>query len=101
MGTAYQPPGTADEVSQARLPRLDPVLVHPVAVTDQDAGPVVDEGGKGFFGATRMDHIEGHPLTGHHPEPREGVETVPGGFINIVDGGRPRYLSRDRRRWGD
>src|SRR4029450_10322931 len=64
-----QAPGRADEMRQTRLPHLHPVLVHPVAVTDQDPLPVVDEGSEGFFGATRMDHIEGDPSTRHHPEP--------------------------------
>ena len=42
-----------------------------------------------------MDHIEGHSLIGHYPEPLQGVETVPGSFINIVDWSLPR-LPRNR-----
>src|SRR5215471_9972785 len=80
-----QAPRRADEMGQARLPGLDPTLIHPIAIADQDPLPVVDEGGKGFFGATWMNHIESYPLTGHHPEPLQRVETVPRGFINIVD----------------
>src|SRR5262245_61060185 len=46
-----QAPCRPDEVRQARLPRLHPVLVYSVAVTHQDAGPVVDEGCESFFGS--------------------------------------------------
>src|SRR5262245_7685801 len=79
----------ADEVRQARLPRLHPVLVHAVAVTHQDTCPVVDEGCKGLFGAAWMDHVECYPLTGHHPEPTQGMHTEPRRFIDIVDRGLP------------
>src|SRR4029453_698926 len=72
-----------------------------IAITDQDTLPVVDEGGEGCFGATRMDHIESDPLTGHHPEPLQGMETNPGGFINIVDWGLPRLPRNHRIVWVD
>ena len=39
----------------------DPVLVHAIAITDQEAGPVVDQGGKGLFGAAGMNHVEAPP----------------------------------------
>ena len=84
-----QAPRRPDEVRQACLPRLHPVLVHAVAVTDQDACPVVDEGCEGFFGPVGMNHVERHPLTGHHPEPMQGMHTEPRGFIDIVDRGLP------------
>src|SRR5713101_7425431 len=45
-----QAPCAADEMGQAGLPCLPPMAIHAVAVTDEDACPVVDEGGKGFFG---------------------------------------------------
>src|SRR4029450_260903 len=84
-----QAPRRPDEVRQARLPRLYPVLVHTVAVTDQDPGPIVNQGSKGFFGAAWMDHVECHPVTGHHPEPMQRMHTEPRGFIDIVDRGLP------------
>jgi hypothetical protein len=43
------PPGTADEVDQAGLSCVYPVFVYPVALTAQECGPVIDEGGKGFY----------------------------------------------------
>ena len=55
MVTGRQAPCAADEMRQAGLARLYPTLVHAVAVTDQDALPVVDEGCEGFFGATRVE----------------------------------------------
>ena len=36
-----------------------------------------------------MDHVERHPLTGHHPEPMQGMHTEPRSFIDIVDRGLP------------
>jgi len=90
MGTGCQPSGTADEVSQARLPRLDPVLVHTVAVTDQDAGPVVDKGGQSFLGPMGMDHVERCRLTHHHPQPLECMRQKPGRLIDVVDRGVAR-----------
>jgi|RhiMethySRZTD1v2_1073278.scaffolds.fasta_scaffold530915_1 hypothetical protein len=50
------PPGTADEVGQAGLLCVRPVFVYPVALTAQEPGPVIDEGGKGFFGPVEMQH---------------------------------------------
>ena len=91
-----QAAGSPNEMRHARLPGLDPPLIHPIPITDQDPLPVVDEGGEGFFGAPRMDHIESYSLTGHHPEPLQCVETVPGGFINIIDRGLSR-LPRNHR----
>ena len=61
-----QAAGSPNEMRHARLPGLDPPLIHPIPITDQDPLPVVDEGGEGFFGAPRMDHIESYSLTGHH-----------------------------------
>src|SRR5262249_34237545 len=42
LGTCRQPSCRADEVGQAGLPRLDPMLVHAIPITDQDASPVVN-----------------------------------------------------------
>ena len=85
-----QAPGGADEMGQAGLPRLHPALVHPVAITDQDARPVVDEGCKGFFGAVGMNHVERHRVTDHHPEPLQRMREKPWRFIDVVDEGMPR-----------
>ena len=80
-----QTPRGPDEMRQARLALGDPGLVDPIAVTDEDASPVVDERGEGFFGASWMDHGEGHGLTGHPPQPVQRVGAKPRGFINIID----------------
>src|SRR4029450_1587861 len=47
-----QAPRRPDKMRQARLPGRDPPSIHPIAITDQDPLPIVDEGGEGFFGAT-------------------------------------------------
>src|SRR5215813_7471936 len=78
-----QAPRRADEMGQARLPGLDPTLIHPIAIADQDPLPVIDESCEGFFGAARMDHVERHPFTRHHPEPLQRMHTEPRGFIDI------------------
>ena len=88
-----QPPGAADEMGQAGLPRLDPVAIHTVAVTDQDACPVVDEGGKGFLGPVGMNQGQGGGVTDHHPQPLACVGQKPGRFINIVHSGLPCLCS--------
>ncbi len=77
--------GRADQVCQARLSARDPVLIHAVAITDEDAGPVVDEGGKGLFGSAGMNHVERCRVTHHHPQPLEGMRQKPGRLINVVD----------------
>ena len=85
MLPSCQPPGAADEMGQAGLPRLHPVAVHSVAVTDQDASPVVDEGGKGVFRPVGMNHVERRRVTDHHPQPLERAREKPGRFIDVVD----------------
>ena len=94
--TRRQTAGSTDEMGQARLAGLAPLLLHPIAITDQEPLPVVDGGGERFLGATRMDHREGHPLAGHHPEPLQRVETVPGRFIHRVNRGVPRVPRNHR-----
>src|SRR5215831_18388432 len=68
-----QAPRCADQVRQARLAACDPALVHSVAITDQDTYPVIDQGGKRFFGAAWMHHVKNDPRTGHHPQPVQRV----------------------------
>jgi hypothetical protein len=69
---------------QAGLPIVDPVLIYPIAIAHQQTRPILYQIEKGLFGAPRMNHIEGHLLTGHHPQPFQGILTVPGCFINIT-----------------
>src|SRR5918912_1586539 len=83
--TLRQAPGRADQVCQARLSARNPVLIHPVAITDEDTGPVVDEGGKGLFRSTGMNHVERCRVTHHHPQPLECMRQKPGCLINVVD----------------
>ena len=84
-----QAPGRPDEMGQAGLPRLHPMAIHAVAVTDQDASPVVDEGRQGFFGPVGMNQVQRGGVTDHHPQPLEGVREKPGRFINGVHRGVP------------
>jgi hypothetical protein len=72
-------------VNRDRLAPVDPVLIDTVAITDQDACPVLDEVEKGRFGALGMNEIEGHGIGGHGPQPLQGVLTVPQRFVNVAN----------------
>ena len=81
---------------------MDPVLIDPVAIADQDARPLLDQVEKGLFGAMRMNEIEGHRVGAQGPQPLQGVLTVPRRFINIADrslagqGGNGFIVRQDR-----
>ena len=85
LGPCRQAPGGADEVCQAGLACLHPALVHAITITDQEPFPVVDQGREGFFVPMRMNHVERHRFTVHHPQPLQRVGEEPRGFINVVD----------------
>jgi len=78
-------PGPADQVSKAGLLLVDPVAVDPVAIGDQDSGPLVDQGLEGLLGSTGQDLEESHVLACHHPEPHQKPLVVPGGLVDVVD----------------
>ena len=80
-----QAPGRPDEMGQAGLPRLHPMAIHAVTVTDEEACPGVDEGGTGFVGPMGMQHGQRRGVTDHHPQPLERVREKPGRFIDRVD----------------
>src|SRR5215510_13485992 len=58
--TLRQAPGRADEMRQARLPVRDPSLIHAIAIANQQACPVVNQGSEGFLRAARMNQVESH-----------------------------------------
>ena len=72
-------------MGQTGLPLRHPGLIDAVAIADQDAIPVVDEGQERLFGAARVDAIEGGLWTGHDPEPLERAMAKPRRFINVID----------------
>ena len=55
------------------MAKADPFAIEPVAVADQDPGPIVDQGLEGRFGAVGVDHEKGHHRVGHDPEPLQYV----------------------------
>src|SRR5438093_11412997 len=56
--TLRQATGSPDQMRQAGLPGLNPPLIDAIPIADQQPRPLLNERGKGFFGAARMDHIE-------------------------------------------
>lgn len=66
-GPLGEGPGLADQMAQAGLPELHPVLVNPIAIADQNPYPVFDQGSKGLLGPVGMDHEKGHRSVDHSP----------------------------------
>ncbi len=64
--------GIADQVCQAGLPFVDPVLVNPVTVADQDAVPVLHQILEGLLGSVIVDAIQGDLLV--DPWPRATLD---------------------------
>jgi len=69
---------------------VPPVLIDAVAITDQDALPILDQGQKGFRGAVGTHHRQRHRVGGHSPQPLQGVVAIPGHCINVAHSGLPR-----------
>ena len=82
VASLRQATGSSDEMGQASLALVDPVLIDAIAIADQDALPIVGQGHKGVFGAVGINAIVGYGIGGHDPEPLQGVLAVPGCFIN-------------------
>jgi hypothetical protein len=78
-----QAPSTSDEMGQTGLALGHPGLIDAIAITDEDAIPVVNEGQEGRLGTARVDTIEGRLWRGHDPEPLEMALTKPGWIIDV------------------
>lgn len=92
IGVFAEPLGLPNEVGQALLPHADPVLVHAVIVTDQDAAPQADELLKGLLGAVGVHHEKGDHRVGHDPDPGQIPFPLPSGLVVVVDAGVPGAL---------
>ena len=64
-------------------------MIDAVAIADQDALPVLDQGRKGLFGAMGVNQIERDGLGGQGPQPLQGIVAIPGRLINVAHGGLP------------
>src|SRR5207249_12153676 len=53
-----EPASAANEMGQTGLSRLDPALIDAVAITDQDALPLLNQGQKGVFGSVGVNERE-------------------------------------------
>jgi len=80
-----------DEMGQARLPAMDPVLVHAIAIADHNPGPAFDEGRKGGLTSAGLHGEQRHGSIDHHPQPRQHPMLIPGSLIYIVEGSRNFY----------
>ena len=79
-----QLPGTANEMRQAGLTSIAPGLIHPVAVTDQDAATILDQRPEGFLRTLGMNTVQGDGIRDHAPEPLQGMAAVPGRLVNVA-----------------
>lgn len=59
IGALRQVPGMADEVGQAVLPQSFPLAVDAEVVANQEAPPMLDEGGEGVGGSRACHEPEG------------------------------------------
>ena len=89
----HQPLCPAEQVGQAGLLPVDPVAVYPIAVTDQNSSPFVDQGFESFLGAAGENFEEGDVGTGHYPKPHQNPVLIPRGLVNIIDLGPAGSLS--------
>jgi hypothetical protein len=74
-------------MGQAGLAMVYPVLIDTVAITDQNALPLLNQGGKGLFGAMRVNEVERHRIGAQGPKPIQRLLAVPGRLIDIADRG--------------
>jgi hypothetical protein len=56
-------------MGQTGLALMYPVLIHAIAITDQNPGPAFDQGLKGRFTAAALHFEQGHGGIDHHPQP--------------------------------
>jgi hypothetical protein len=88
-------------MGQTRLAMLHPVLIHAVAIADEDALPIIDQGEKGIFGTVGMNEIQGHGIGRHGPQPLQSMVAIPGRFIDVAhwslarQGGNRVIMGRD------
>jgi hypothetical protein len=66
---------------------MDPLLIDPIAIADQDSGPLRDQCLKRLFAAARLHREQCHRGVGHHPHPGQDAVPVPRGLVHIVDSG--------------
>ena len=84
--------GLADQVGQAVLSELDPLPIHPIAISDQHPRPILDESRQCLLGWARMDHEEGHLGTHHGPDPQKLPVSHPEGLVDVIDFGPTGHL---------
>ena len=91
-------------MGQAGLASPHPLLIHHLAITDQNAHPPPNEVLEGLGGAVRVNQKKGHTRVGHHPQPVQLAPLIPGRFVQMVQLGFPGLLpdrlimGRNRRR---
>ena len=80
-----QPLGSTHQMGEAGLLFVHPVHIHPVAITDQDARPLIHQLLEGFLGTVSRDLVESHKGIDHEPEPHRNSVLKPGRLVNVID----------------
>jgi hypothetical protein len=81
----------ADQMRQARLPGVHPLLIDAIPIAHHQSSPILNELEKRLLGTSGMNHVEHHLLTGHPPPPFQGVaglvkgESDEGGVLEVVE----------------
>jgi hypothetical protein len=71
-------------MSQASLAMVDPILIDAVAITDQDALPLFNQGEKGLLGVMGVNEVERYGIGAQGPKPLQRMLAVPGRLIDIA-----------------
>lgn len=90
--------GRADQVGQAALPEPRPMLIDPIAITDQDTRPIANARHKRGLGAGGMYLAIRHQGMHYHPQPLPITMRQPGGLVNVMNGSSPCDCT-DRSAW--
>ena len=80
-----QPTRPADQMRQAGLPAMEPVMVHAIPVTHQNPCPALNQRFKRDLAPAHLDREQRHRRVGHHPQPDQDPVLIPCGLIDVID----------------
>jgi hypothetical protein len=94
-----QAPRPAEQVRQASLPAMDPVLVHAISVAHHNAGPAFNQRLECGLAPARLHLEQGDRRVYLHPQPRQQAVLVPSGLVNVIDRRTARAAGRGSMDW--